>query len=301
MSIDPVCRTRIPCLLDLRWWHDASARKIDSMNKIWFVTGTSSGFGRLWAEAALERGDSVIATARSLESLQDLPERFPETVLTLELDVTDRQAAFSAVDQAVARFGRIDVVVNNAGYGHFGMVEELTERELRRQLETNFFGAVWVTQAVLPVLRRQGSGHILQVTSEGGLHAYPGIGAYHASKWALEAISESLWQEVAGFGIQVTCVEPGPYKTDWLDRGSRHSDELPQYAQSRLDNAVDFDIGLAAATKPAILALVDAEDPPHRLLLGNLFPEIEKLYQERLQTWREWQPVSLAAFGTPAD
>ena len=271
------------------------------MSKVWFVTGTSTGFGRLWAEAALERGDRVVATARNLESLKDLVERFPGTVLALELDVTDREGAFSAVGKAVERFGRIDVVVNNAGYGHFGMVEELTERELRQQMETNFFGAVWVTQAVLPVLREQGSGHVLQVTSEGGIRAYPGIGAYHASKWALEGLSESLWQEVAGFGIHVTCVEPGPYKTDWLDRGSRHSDQLPEYAQSRIDNAVEFEIGVAAATKPAVLALVDAEKPPRRLLLGKLFPVIEELYQERLQTWRDWQHVSIAAFGTPGE
>lgn len=270
------------------------------MSKVWFVTGTSSGFGRLWAEAALERGDRVVATARNRETLRDLEERFSGTVLTLELDVTDREGVFAAVDSAVERFGRIDVVVNNAGYGHFGMVEELSERELRQQMETNFFGAVWVTQAVLPVLRRQGSGHLLQVTSEGGVRAYPGIGAYHASKWALEGISESLWQEVAGFGIHVTCVEPGPYATDWLDRGSRQSAELPDYAQTRSENAVVFEIGEAAATKPAILALVDAEHPPRRLLLGRTFPVIEELYQERLRTWRDWQPVSLAAFGTPA-
>lgn len=271
------------------------------MSKVWFVTGTSTGFGRLWAEAALERGDRVVATARNLEALKDLEERFSGSVLTLELDVTDREGAFAAVDSAVERFGRIDVVVNNAGYGHFGMVEEVSERELRQQMETNFFGAVWVTQAVLPVLRRQSSGHLLQVTSEGGLRSYPGIGAYHASKWALEALSESLWQEVEGFGIHVTCVEPGPYATDWLDRGSRHSAELPDYAQARIENAVVFEIGEATATKPAILALVDAEHPPRRLLLGRLFPKIEELYQERLQTWRDWQPVSLAAFGTPGE
>ncbi|WP_394618859.1 SDR family NAD(P)-dependent oxidoreductase [Lentzea sp. JNUCC 0626] len=269
------------------------------MSKVWFVTGTSTGFGRLWAEAALERGDRVVATARNLQALEGLRERFPDTVLTLELDVTDREGVFAAVDDAVRRFGRIDVVVNNAGYGHFGMVEELAERELRRQMETNFFGAVWVTQAVLPVLRRQGAGHLLQVTSEGGVRAYPGIGAYHASKWALEGLSESLWQEVAGFGIHVTCVEPGPYATDWLDRGSRHSDRLPDYAQRRAETSVEFEVGEAAATVPAVLALVDADQPPRRLILGRLFPAIEEIYEDRLRTWRCWQPVSLAAFGTP--
>ena len=271
------------------------------MQKTWFITGTSTGFGRLWAEAALERGDRVVATARKLASLDDLVERFPETVLPLEVDVTDREGVFAAVDRAVQRFGRLDVIVNNAGYGHFGMVEEVTERELREQMETNFFGAVWVTQAVLPVLRRQGSGHLLQVTSEGGVRAYPGIGAYHASKWAVEGISESLAQEVEGFGIHVTCVEPGPYATDWLSRGSRHSTASPEYADTRARTAVDFQIGDPAATKQAILDLVDAERPPRRLLLGRVLPEIEAVYAERLRTWREWATVSLDAFGTRAD
>jgi NAD(P)-dependent dehydrogenase (short-subunit alcohol dehydrogenase family) len=284
----------------IRWWNDRIAGRLDRMSRIWFVTGSSSGFGRLWAEAALDRGDRVVATARKPAALDDLVERFGEAVLPLPLDVTDREEVFAAVDRAVQRFGRLDVVVNNAGYGHFGMVEEVTERELREQMETNFFGAVWVTQAVLPVLRRQGAGHLLQVTSEGGVRAFPGIGAYHASKWALEGISESLAQEVAGFGIDVTCVEPGPYATDWLSRGSRRSAELPDYAETRARTAVAFDIGEAAATRQAILDLVDAEHPPRRLILGRTFPDVEALYQERLRTWRDWQDVSVRAFGTPA-
>ncbi|MBM2614251.1 SDR family NAD(P)-dependent oxidoreductase [Actinoplanes sp. LDG1-06] len=270
------------------------------MSKIWFITGTSSGFGRLWAEAALERGDRVAATARDTTKLKDLVERFGESVLPLELDVTDREGVFGAVEHAVQRFGRLDVVVNNAGYGHFGMVEELTERELRQQMETNFFGAVWVTQAALPFLRRQGGGHLLQVTSEGGVRAYPGIGAYHASKWALEGLSEALAQEVEGFGIRVTCVEPGPYATDWLDRGSRRSAERADYDEARAATAPEFEVGDPDATKPAILELVDAADPPRRLILGKLFPVIEALYEERLQTWRDWQPVSVKAFGAKA-
>ena len=267
------------------------------MSKIWFITGTSSGFGRLWAEAALERGDRVVATARNTDALKDLVERFPATVLPLRLDVTDREGVFAAVEHAVQRFGRLDVVVNNAGYGHFGMVEEVTERELREQMETNFFGAVWVTQAVLPVLRRQGGGRLLQVTSEGGVRAYPGIGAYHASKWAVEGLSEALAQEVEGFGVRVTLVEPGAYATDWLDRGSRRSAELPDYAETRAATAAEFDIGDPVATKPAVLALVDAEDPPRRLILGRVFPQVEAIYQERLRTWRDWQRVSVEAFG----
>ena len=266
------------------------------MEKIWFFTGTSSGFGRLWAEAALERGDRVVATARDAAKLKDLVEKFPGAVLPLELDVTDREGVFAAVDRAVERFGRLDVVVNNAGYGHFGMVEEVTERELRQQMETNFFGAVWVTQAVLLVLRRQRGGHLLQVTSEGGVRAYPGSGAYHASKWAVEGLTESLAQEVEGFGIRITCVEPGPYATDFAG-ALRNSGEWPEYAEARVATAPTFELGDPVATKPAILELVDAENPPRRLILGNLFPTIEAIYEERLQTWRDWQPVSVRAFG----
>ncbi|MCO8274898.1 SDR family NAD(P)-dependent oxidoreductase [Actinoplanes sp. TRM 88003] len=271
------------------------------MSKTWFITGTSSGFGRLWAEAALERGDRVVATARNTETLDDLAERFPDTVLPLELDVTDREAVLEAVERAGQRFGRLDIVLNNAGYGHVGMVEEVTERELRQQLETNFFGAVWVTQAVLPVLRRQGGGHLLQVTSEGGVRAYPGFGAYHASKWAVEGLTEALAGEVEDFGIHVTCVEPGPFATDFASRGLRTSQELPAYDATRATKSPEFRIGDPAATVPAILALVDAENPPRRLILGDVFPEVEAIYEDRLKTWRDWQPVSLRAFGHPAE
>ena len=263
--------------------------------RTWLLTGTSSGFGRLWAEAALERGDRVAATARDLGRLDDLAARFPDRLLPLELDVTDREGVLAAVERAERHFGGLDIVVNNAGYGHFGMVEELTEREIRDQMETNFFGALWVTQAALPALRRS-RGRLLQVTSEGGVRAFPGIGAYHASKWALEGLSESLRQEVAGFGVRITCVEPGPYATDWLSRGARRSAEHPEYAAVHADGP-DFSIGDAAATSAAILALVDAEEPPARLILGTVLPAIEALYAERLRTWREWEDVSVRAFG----
>ena len=160
--------------------------------KVWFITGTSRGFGREWAQAALERGDKVAATARNVSTLDDLVEKYGDAVLPLALDVTDREAAFAAVQQAHATFGRLDVVINNAGYGHFGFIEEVTEQEARAQIETNVFGALWVTQAALPFLREQGSGHIIQVSSIGGITAFPGIGLYHASKWALEGYSQSL-------------------------------------------------------------------------------------------------------------
>src|SRR5665811_1223458 len=155
----------------------------------WFITGTSRGFGREWAVAALDRGDRVAATARNTDSLQDLREKYGEAVLPLRLDVTDRTAVTAAVQQAQQQFGRLDVIVNNAGYGLFGMVEEASEAEARAQIDTNVFGALWVTQAALPYLREQGSGHIIQVSSIGGISAFRGVGLYHASKWALEGFS----------------------------------------------------------------------------------------------------------------
>lgn len=197
------------------------------MSKVWFITGVSRGFGREWALAALERGDRVAGTARKLETLDDIVAAYPDTFLPLQLDVTDRAGDFAAVAEAAERFGRLDVVVNNAGYGHFGMIEELTEEEIRAQLETNVFGALWVTQAALPILREQGSGHIIQVSSIGGISAFPNLGAYHASKWALEGFSQSLAQEVDGFGIHVTLIEPGGFSTDWAGPSSVHSTKTP--------------------------------------------------------------------------
>src|ERR1700684_1106560 len=184
-------------------------------NKTWFITGTSRGFGREWAIAALERGDRVAATARDTSTLDDLVEKYGAALLAIELDVTDRDADFAAVKQAHDHLGRLDIVVNNAGYGHFGMVEELSEDDARAQLETNLFGALWVTQAALPFLREQGSGHINQVSAIGGISAFAGVGLYHASKWGLEGFSQALSLEVKDFGIHVTLVEPGGFSTDW--------------------------------------------------------------------------------------
>ena len=165
--------------------------------KTWFITGTSRGFGREWAIAALDRGDRVAATARDVSSLKDLVERYGDAVLPIALNVDDREADFAAVALAYKTFGALDVVVNNAGYGQFGMFEELTEAELRAQIETNVFGAMWVTQAALPIMREQGSGHIIQVSSVGGVNAFANLSAYHASKWALEGFSQALSLEVA--------------------------------------------------------------------------------------------------------
>ena len=271
--------------------------------KTWFITGSSRGFGREWAIAALERGDSVAATARDTGSLGDLAERFGDRLLPIKLDVTDRAAAFDAVAQAHDRFGRLDVVVNNAGYGQFGMVEELSEADAREQIETNLFGALWVTQAALPILRAQGSGHILQVSSIGGISAFPNIGMYHASKWALEGLSQALAQEVGRFGIHVTLIEPTGYSTDWGGSSARHAAPLPAYEQARAETARLRAERMAvpgdpAATREAVLKVVDADQPPLRIFFGDGPLAIATAdYESRLATWREWEPVSIAAHG----
>jgi NAD(P)-dependent dehydrogenase (short-subunit alcohol dehydrogenase family) len=271
--------------------------------KTWFITGSSRGFGREWAIAALERGDNVAATVRDTASLDDLVAKFGDSLLPLRLDVTDRDAVFAAVAQAHAHFGRLDVVVNNAGYGQFGMVEELTESEARAQIETNLFGALWVTQAALPFLRQQGSGHILQVSSIGGISAFPNIGMYHASKWALEGISQALAQEVAGFGIKVTVIEPAGYSTDWGGSSAKHTTPLPAYEPVREQSAKarkerQSSPGDPVATRAAVLAVVDSDDPPLRIFFGDGPLAIAtRDYESRLATWREWEPVSIAAHG----
>jgi len=271
--------------------------------KTWFITGTSRGFGREWAIAALDRGDQVAATARNLDTLDDLVAKYGDAILPIELDVTDRAAAFAAVRQAHARFGRLDVVVNNAGYGHFGMIEEVTEDEIRAQLETNVLGALWVTQAALPYLRERGSGHFLQVSSIGGVSAFMNTGAYHASKWALEGFSQSLSQEVAGFGIKVTLIEPAGYSTDWSGSSAKHSAPLPAYDPVR-DEAARTRAqrysapGDPAATRDAILRVVDSDNPPLRLFLGDSPLRIAVAdYGSRLAAWARWQPVAVAAQG----
>ncbi len=271
--------------------------------KTWFITGTSRGFGREWAIAALERGDKVAATARNVGSLNDLVGQYGDALLPIALDVTDRAAAFAAVKQAHDAFGRLDIVVNNAGYGQFGVVEEISEGEARAQIETNLFGALWVTQAALPYLRAQGGGRIIQVSSIGGISAFPNIGIYNASKWALEGLSQALAQEVARFGIKVTLVEPAGYATDWGGASAKHASPLPAYDEARKEMAAQrarrqASPGDPTATREAILKVVDAENPPLRIFFGDGPLAIASAdYDSRLKTWKEWEPVSIAAHG----
>lgn len=267
-------------------------------SKVWFITGVSRGFGRIWAEAALKRGDKVAATARQKDSLKELVSQYGDQVLALELDVTDRSDCFDAVAKANKHFGRLDVVVNNAGYGQFGAIEELSEKDARDQMDTNVFGALWVTQAALPFMREQHSGHILQVSSIGGVTTFPGVGMYHASKWALEGFSESLAQEVAPFGIHVTLIEPAGYETDWAGSSAKRSQPLSVYDEMRKQPRPTANRGKPEATAAAILKVVDSPAPPLRLFLGTMpLPLIKERYQQRLATWEEWKDVSAAAQG----
>ena len=271
--------------------------------KVWFITGTSRGFGRAWAEAALARGDQVAATARDVSSLDALVDRFGESVLPLELDVTSREECFAAVAGAHRTFGRLDVVVNNAGYGHFGFIEEVSEAEARAQLETNLFGALWVTQAALPYLRAQGFGHIVQVSSIGGISAFPMTVWYAASKWALEGFSQSLAQEVAGFGVRVTLVEPGGYATDWAGSSAARSapladyDEVREHAKEARAKRVSSP-GNPVASASALLRVVDSEEPPLRVFFGSAPLGIAQAdYASRIETWEKWQDVAELAQG----
>ena len=269
--------------------------------KVWFITGTSKGFGRVWAEAALARGDQVVATARDVKSLDPLVQRFGDQVAALTLDVTDKHAVHVAIAAANARFGRLDVIVNNAGYGLFGAIEEISEAEARAQIETNLFGALWVTQAALPIMRAQGSGHIIQVSSIGGVNAFPTVGLYHASKWALEGFSQSLAAEVAPFGIKVTLIEPGGFATDWGGASAQRAQPLSVYDDARAKIAAVRSRNVPGdpdATGAAILKVVDAPEPPLRIFFGSSgLPMTRAEYARRIEMWEKWNGVSLEAQG----
>jgi NAD(P)-dependent dehydrogenase (short-subunit alcohol dehydrogenase family) len=270
--------------------------------KVWFITGASRGFGRIWAEAALARGDKVAATARQVVSLDALAERYGDAVLPLALDVTDSAQVSHVVAQAHAHFGKLDVVVNNAGYALVGAIEEASEVDVRAEFETNFFGAYRVIQAALPFLRQQRRGHIIGVSSVAGIVSGPIVGFYHASKWALEALHESLVTEVKGFGINVTLLEPGAYATDFSSQVSlKLAAGIDAYADLRalvFASSGQIDFGDPQSTAEAVLKIVDAPQPPLRLFLGTEgLPLARAVYAERLATWQEWEPVSSAAQG----
>jgi NAD(P)-dependent dehydrogenase (short-subunit alcohol dehydrogenase family) len=256
--------------------------------KTWFITGASSGFGRAFAEHALERGHNVVATARQLTALQDLAARAPDRLLPLALDVALPGAAQAAIDAAISRFGRIDVLINNAGYGVVGAFEETSDSELRTIMETNFFGAMHVTRAALPILRAQKSGAIVNISSLGGQLSFAGFSAYSATKFAIEGISEALVQEMAPFGVKVLIVEPGQFRTNLAGGGMRHMPVMEAY-RDIVGSTRDFahtmhgtqegDPRKAAA---AIETALDAPDTPLRLQLGADAVEAVRAHSETL-------------------
>src|SRR5579862_8391566 len=274
------------------------------MKKTWLITGASRGFGRIWAEAALMRGDQVVATARKLADVADLSSRFGTAVLPLALDVTNSEQVQQVVHEAYKHFGRLDVLVNNAGASLFAATEEASDEQIRGLFDANYIGMVRVLRAALPLLRKQRSGHILGVSSGLGITAFPLIGFYCATKWAVEALHESLVQEVRAFGLKVTLVEPGAYATDF-GKSSQIADALEPYAEFRkqfLTHLANLERGDPEATAEAVLKLVDTNDPPLRLGLGNtILPRARAAYRERLAEWEAWENVANAAQGEPKE
>ncbi|WP_213781610.1 SDR family NAD(P)-dependent oxidoreductase [Caballeronia sp. dw_276] len=269
-------------------------------SKVWFITGTSSGFGRAWTEAALKRGDKVVATARNVGGLDELVKAYGGAILVLPLDVTDREAVFGAVAHAHRHFGRLDVIVSNAGYGYMGAMEELEPEQAKASFDTNVFGTLWAIQAALPIMRAQGSGHIFTVSSIGGVIAFPTGGTYTATKFAVEAMSEALAAEVASFGIKVTVLEPGHFTTGFRS-AVQSPPAIAAYDPIRQAIRSSFqpgDFGDPAATATAIFEAVESDEPPLRLVLGSTtIPKFRAVYEARLSNWDKWEAVSNAAQG----
>lgn len=269
-----------------------------SNSRVWLITGSSTGFGRILAETVLNEGDRVIATARKPGQLAELVEQYSESVKAIALDVTQPEQIQTALDQAMATFGRIDVLVNNAGYGLIGAFEEVSETQIRRNFETNLFGAINMMRAILPIMRQQGGGHIVNMSAIAGFTNELGFSIYGGTKFALEGISEALRGEVMPFGIKVTIVEPGPFRTDFIGRSlDRVANPMPEY-EPTVGQFLNF-LSTIEGKQPgdpqkaahAIIYLVQSEQPPLRLVLGKyayakFHEKIESLTQE-LETWAE--------------
>ncbi len=265
-------------------------------SKVWFITGSSTGFGRTLAETLLKQGDRVIATARKPEQLQDLIAQYPETAIALRLDVTDKAEIKTVIEKAIASFGRIDVLVNNAGYGLIGALEEVSDAQIQRNFDTNLFGAINVIRAVLPVMREQQSGHIVNMSAIAGFTNELGFSIYGGAKFALEGVSEALHGEVAPLGIKVTIVEPGPFRTDFIGRSLDRAQEQMEAYQGTVGKFVNFlnniegkQPGDPQKAAEAIVQVVNSDNPPLRLVLGKYAytkfrKKIESLTAE-LDTW----------------
>lgn len=270
------------------------------MNKIWFITGSSRGLGRNLTEAVLESGDKVVATARDINQLNDLKERFKEQIFPLALDVTDYKQVYSAVQTAVEHFGRIDVLVNNAGFGIIGAAEAYTEEQVRSQLETNLYAPIEITRAVLPYMRKQGSGRILQISSIGGRVGNPGLTMYQAAKFGLSGFTEALAKEVAPLGIFVTSVEPGGFRTDWAGASMSYATEIEGYemVKQRTDffKAGKFvPVGDPKKAAKVMVDLASDPNPPVHLVLGSeAIGILKNADQSRTDEMEKWLDISLS-------
>jgi NAD(P)-dependent dehydrogenase (short-subunit alcohol dehydrogenase family) len=280
-----------------------SAHVSTGNGRTWFITGASTGFGRLLAEEVLKAGGTVIATARKLDKIADLERQYPQKAKALVLDVTDAGQVDSAVTQAFAQFGQVDVLVNNAGYGVAGAIEEVSESEFIPMFETNVFGLIGVTRAFLPHLREQRSGHILNLSSIGGLIGGAGIGFYNSAKFAVEGLSEALAAELAPLGIHVTIVEPGPFRTDFLGRsGVIAATRIADYDNTAGNMRKYFaendgkQPGDPLRAVHAMMQVVESPTPPLRLLLGK--SALQRI-RTKLDNWQKeiaaWEPVTVAA------
>jgi len=269
------------------------------MTRIWFVTGSSRGLGRSLTEAVLAHGDLIAATARNTQDLADLKEKYPDQILSIELDVTKSEQIARAVEQTIKRFGRIDVLVNNAGFGITGATEAYTDEQVRSQLETNLYAPIAVTRAILPYMRKQRSGHILQVSSIGGRVAGSGLSIYQSAKFGLGGFSEALYKEVNHLGIHVVCIEPGGFRTDWGGSSMSYTPKVEGY-ESTVDRMVEFlsggnyiPIGDPEKAAKVMIELINHPNPPVHLILGSEAVSILKQADEiRKAEFEKWIPVS---------
>jgi NAD(P)-dependent dehydrogenase (short-subunit alcohol dehydrogenase family) len=268
------------------------------MSRVWFITGTSTGFGRKFVEQLIGTGDKIVATARNLNAIADLKEKSPENVHIAKLDVTKKDQIQAAVKEAVEVFGRIDVVVNNAGYGIYGMFEEYTDEQMRKQFDVNVFGTIDVIRETLPVLKNQKSGHIVNFSSIFGTWAIPTFSVYAASKFAVEGFSEAMAAEIAGFGIKTTIVEPGLFQTE-LVQSIERSQPLPEYApvyEVANQNIGQVKWGDQSKAVASIIAMINSDNPPLHFPVGSDATfGIRQAMNKRIEEAAAWEKVSLIA------